>query len=208
MDTPRDKQVLKGIMAILSNISFTSRMEGKISRFSARTACNVLPQHIVCFLFIKQTSQIVRNNCTNIQQHVLTKRITNMRKKKEIQIIAKGRGRLEYAFGDHNTHLCSGGGLESHPRLTDGTLYRTADKYATMKSARKLLLLAPDSFSISLSSCYNYTMDYRVGTAQAVHHHHGKCVNADVALCLPPKTGVPYLVIKLHWSTANGCSFN
>ena len=31
MDTPRDKQVLKGIMAILSNISFTSRMEGKIS---------------------------------------------------------------------------------------------------------------------------------------------------------------------------------
>ena len=217
MDTPRDKQVLKGIMAILSNISFTSRMEGKISRFSARTACNVLPQHIDCFLSIKQTSQIVRNDCTNIQQHVLTKRIINMRKKKEIQIIAKGRGRLmlaaqfpelplllEYAFGDHNTHICSGGGLESHPRLTDGTLYRTADNYATMKSARKLLLLlAPDSFSISLSSCYNYTMDYRVGTAQAVRHHHGKGVNADVALCLPPRTGVPYLVINLHWSTAN-----
>ena len=73
-----------------------------------------------------------------------------------------------------------------------------------MKSARKLLLsLAPDSFSISLSSCYNYTMDYRVGTAQAVRHHHGKGVNADVALCLPPRTGVPYLVINLHWSTAN-----
>ena len=110
---------------------------------------------------------------------------------------------LEYAFGDHNTHICSGGGLESHPRLTDGTLYRTADNYATMKSARKLLLLAPDSFSIFLSSCYNYTMDYRVGTAQAVCHHHGKGVNADVALCLPPRTGVPYLVINLHWSTAN-----
>ena len=55
----------------------------------------------------------MRNDCTNIQQHVLTKRIINMRKKKEIQIIAKGRGRLmlaaqfpelplllEYAFGD------------------------------------------------------------------------------------------------------------
>ena len=151
-------------MAILSNISFTSGMEEKISRFSAQTACNVLPQHIDCFLSIKKTSQIVRNDCTNIQQHALTKRIINMRKKKEIQIIAKGRGRvmlaaqfpelpllLEYAFGDHNTHLCSGGGLESHPRLTDGTLYRTADNYTTMKSARKLLLLlAPDSFSISL----------------------------------------------------------
>ena len=45
-------------------------------------------------------------------------------------------------------------------------------------------------------------MDYRVGTAQAVRHHHGKGVNADVALCLPPRTGVPYLVINLHWSTA------
>lgn len=79
-----------------------------------------------------------------------------------------------------------------------------ADNYATMKSARKLLLsLASDSFSISLSSCYNYTMNYRVGTAHAVRHHHGKGVNADVALCLPPRTGVSNLVINLHWSTAN-----
>ena len=46
-------------------------------------------------------------------------------------------------------------------------------------------------------------MDYRVGTAQAVRHHHGKGVNADMALCLPPRTGVPYVVINLHWSTAN-----
>ena len=40
-------------------------------------------------------------------------------------------------------------------------------------------------------------------TAQAVHHHHGKGVNADVALCLPPRTGVSNLGINLHWSTAN-----
>ena len=78
-------------------------------------------KHATChhssFLSIKKTSQIVRNDCKNIQQHVLTKRIINMRKKKEIQIFVKGRGRLmlaaqfpelplllEYAFGDHNTH--------------------------------------------------------------------------------------------------------
>ena len=94
----------------------------------------MLPQHINSFLSIKKTSQIVRNDCTNAQQCVLTKCIIKIRKMKETQIIAKGRGRLmkatqfpelphllEYAFGDHNTHSCSGGGLESHPRLTDGT---------------------------------------------------------------------------------------
>ena len=217
MDTPRDKQVLKGVMSIIANISFASRLEGKVSRYSSRTACKMLPLHIDNYKSIKKTSQIVRNDLTNIQQYVLTKRIIKMRKMKEIKIINKGRGRLmkitefpelshllEYAFGEHDTRVCSGGGLESHPRLTDGTLYRTADNQTTMKSARRLLLsLAPEGFNISLSSCYNYTMNYRVGTAQAQRHHHGKDVNANVALCLPPRTGVCNLVVNLHWSTAN-----
>ena len=77
-----------------------------------------------------------------------------MRKMKEIQIIAKGRGRLmkateypglsqilEYAFGDYDTHVCSGGGLESHPRLTDGTMYRTADNHTTMKRCKEVIVI-------------------------------------------------------------------
>lgn len=79
---------------------------------------------------------------------------------------------LEYAFGDYDTHISSGGGLESHLRLTDGTLYRSADSWTTMKDARKLLLtFAPLGFMISLSSCYNYTMSYCAGTAQATQHY-------------------------------------
>ena len=65
---------------------------------------------------------------------------------------------LSYAFGEHDVKECGGGGgLEAHPCLTTGTLYRASDN-ATMKKAREILLsLAPKGFSISLSSCFNYT---------------------------------------------------
>ncbi len=52
--------------------------------------------------------------------------------------------------------------MEAHPRLTTGTLYRALDNVTTMKSARDILLsLAPSGFQISLSSCYDYTENYR-----------------------------------------------
>jgi hypothetical protein len=111
---------------------------------------------------------------------------------------------LEYAFGERDIRTEGGGGLESHPRLTAGTLYRGADNATTMKQARELILsLAPAAFNISLSSCYNYTENYRKGSAMAKRHHAGKGVNANISLKLPPRTGVQQLVINLHWTTAN-----
>ena len=63
----------------------------------------------------------------------------------------------------------SGGGLESHPRLTTGTLYH-----------REILLsLSPQAFQILLSSCYNYTEN---GSAQAKRHHEGRGVNPPLSL--------------------------
>ena len=46
-------------------------------------------------------------------------------------------------------------------------------------------------------------MNHRVGTAQAIWHHHGKDVNAAVSLHLPPRIEAEQLVINLHWSTSN-----
>ena len=70
-----------------------------------------------------------------------------------------------------------------------------------MKRAREILLsLAPQGFNICLSSCYNYTNNYRRGSLQAVWHHAGKGINA---LKIPPRVGVPQLVVNLHWSTSN-----
>ena len=138
-------------------------------------------------------------------------------RQKNIRTIAEGRGRklkcsqfpelatvLEYAFGERDIHTEGGGGLESHPRLTTGTLYRGADNATTMKQARELILaLAPTAFNISLSSCYNYTENYRKGSEMAKRHHAYKGVNANISLKLPPRTGVQQLVINLHWTTAN-----
>lgn len=89
---------------------------------------------------------------TTIQQHQLTERIISARKLKEIRTISQGRGRklkanefpelatvMSYAFGELE------GGLEAHPRLTTGTVYRVSDNVMTMWKAREVLLsVAPE----------------------------------------------------------------
>ena len=82
---------------------------------------------------------------------------------------------LEYAFGESDRIDRGGGGLESHPRLTDTVLYRSADSNTIMQDARETILaLAPKEFSISLSSCFNYTQNYKEYTYRAKPHHSGK----------------------------------
>ncbi len=73
-----------------------------------------------------------------------------------------------------------------------------------MRNARETILaLAPRGFDICLSSCYNYTQNFKVGTCQAKRHHSGKGINACISLHKPPRTGVEQFVINLHWSTQN-----
>jgi hypothetical protein len=101
------------------------------------------------------------------QQSALTERIISKWKVKETLHVKPGRGRklkceenlnlpplLEYAFMES--------GIQSHPCLTVDTLYRTPDSNVYIKEARELLLAMSDpSFSISLSSCCNYTQNYK-----------------------------------------------
>ncbi|MCG8623043.1 MAG: hypothetical protein MJE68_13740, partial [Proteobacteria bacterium] len=96
---------------------------------------------------------------------------------------------LMYAFGEIDAR--HSGGLEVHPRLTNGTLYWFSGSAMIMKTAREILLsLARKGFTISLSAYYNYTENFRVGSAQAKHHYAGKGVNAQLPLRMPPRTGV------------------
>ena len=190
-DTPRDKQLIKGLIAELTSITFTAKLQGIESRQGTRSAKSALKCNLKHYTDIQRTSQTVRSDLTVKQQHRLIQRIISARKVKEIRTIAEGRGRklksseypelaavLEYAFGQLDV-ASGGGGLEAHPRLTTGTLYRAADSATTMRKARETVLsLAPQGFSISLSACYNYTENYRKGTAQAQRHHFGKGVNA------------------------------
>ncbi len=98
---------------------------------------------------------------------------------------------MEYAFGESDRVERGGGGLESHPRLTDTILYRAADSNTIMKDARETILaLVPNDFNISLSSCFNYTQNYKEGTYQAKCHHSGRGINACISLHKPLRIGV------------------
>lgn len=81
------------------------------------------------------------------------------------------------------------GGMEAHPRLTTTTIFRHQQNNLFMWQARERILLhSPDFFKISLSSCYNYTMNYRERSRAAAQHHHGKNINADISLKRPPRS--------------------
>ena len=216
VDTHRDKQVLKALIAEVSDIAFTAKLQGIQSRSGTRNAKQNVRNNLEKYQAIRTTSQIVRNDMTNRQQRQLTERIISTTKLKELRTIAPGRGRklkyekfpemaavLEHAFGECDIKE-GGGGLEAHPRLTNETLYRTSDNVTSMRKAREILLaFAPDGFHISLSACYNYTENYRSGSTQAKRHHEGENVNAKVSLRKPPRTGVEQLIVNLHWSTTN-----
>ena len=217
MDTPRDKLVMKGLIGELTNNNtFTSSLLGLKSRRGVTSAREKLHSHLSQYQQICKTSQTVRNDLTTQQQYKLTQRIISRRKLNEIKVISEGRGRklkitefpelsavLTFAFGEYDMRE-GGGGLEAHPRLTIGTMYKSSDSVLTMKRAREILLsCAPQGFRISLSACYNYTENYRAGSKQASQHHAGKDVNASLSLRKPPRTGVEHLVVNLHWTTAN-----
>ena len=217
LDSHRDRQILKALIAELTNTSFAAKLQGLKSRKGTKSATSSVRSHLKLYTDIRTTSQIVRNDLTISQQQKLTERIISARKVNEVKTIAEGRGRklkskefpelaavLSYAFGEYDVRECGGGGLEAHPRLTTGTLYRASDNATTMKRARDIMLsYAPDEFKISLSSCYNYTENFRKGSRQAKQHHVGQGVNADISLKKPPRTGVQQFVVNLHWSTAN-----
>ena len=102
-------------------------------------------------------------------------RILQKMKLEKLRHVFQGRGRklkseefpflagvLEFAFGEGDRVERARGGLKSHPRLTDTVLYRAADSNTIMKHAREIVLaLAPEGFNICLSSCFNYTQNYR-----------------------------------------------
>ena len=146
----------------------------QITRYNAR---DELRTKISQFQEIRKTSGVVRNDMTNEQQWRLTKRIIEHCKKKEAKRPQQfdNRGHklkveefpemskiTESVFESGSTDDKLGGGLESHPRLITATRYRTPDNLTFMRQARKILLeFGPPNFTVSLSSCYNYTENYK-----------------------------------------------
>ena len=110
---------------------------------------------------------------------------------------------MEYTFGEGDRLHRSGGGLEAHPKLLDTTLYKALDNATSMKQAKEFISAINPDFKISLSTLYNYTMNYKKGTHQAKAHHHDKGITANISLHRPPTTAEAKHPINAHWSTAN-----
>ena len=67
-----------------------------------------------------------------------------------------------------------------------------------------LLSLAPEDFSIGLSTCYNYTQNFRKRMLEAKRHHESRGIDACVLLHKAPDTApTKDLVIDVHWSSSN-----
>lgn len=168
------------------------------------------------FKNVEKESLVVRNDMTAVQQYAFSLRKRKAMKDIAIRNIAKGSGRrlkceefpelalcLEYAFGEGDRLHRSGGGLEAHPKLLDTTLYKALDNATTMKQAKEFISAVNPDLKISLSTLYNYTMNYKKGTHQAKAHHHGKGITAYISLHKPPTTAETKHPINAHWSTAN-----
>jgi hypothetical protein len=213
MDTKRDRDTAIALLERITSVKFVSqKLLGVTKKSRVQNCRDSLVSNLNTHRNIKHTSQVVRNDMTNRQQRYVGLRIANKRKLKEILHINPGRGRilkcvenpqlvplLEYAFME-----CDRGGLQSHPRLTTDTLYRTPDCNIDMQKARELVVaMADPNFKISLASCYNYTQNYKKNTFQARRHHDGKGINACISFHRPPRIGVAKFVINLHWSSSN-----
>lgn len=140
---------MKVLFTELTRGKFTAKLQSLQSKQETLSAKTALASSILIYADIKKkTSQIVRNDLITLQQHHLTQQIINSRKVKQIRRIVEGRDRKlkseefpelniapEYALGALDTQK-GGGGLESHPRLTTGTLYRGGQCYHNATSQR------------------------------------------------------------------------
>ena len=221
LDSKRDRDALNTILTKITSAKFMANLANVQDRRSLQRSKDLTVLNLHLF---EQMKNDVEHKNVDETDKLTTEgkrrkkyRLLQKMKMEKLRHIFKGRGRnlksdefpdlagiLEFAFGESDRVDRAGGGLESHPRLTDTVLYRAADNNTIMKHARETILaLAPEDFSISLSSCFNYTQNYREGTYQAKRHHAGRGINACLSLHKPPRTGVEQFVINLHWSTQN-----
>lgn len=207
-------------MAKITSVKCVMSLSRVQDRRSTRSARDLVVSNLV--KYEQMASELTlsdkdQETLTPKQQRRKFNRILEKEKLKNLRHVFEGRGRilkcdefpelagiLEFVFGEGDRLDRAGGGLESHPRLTDTVLYRAANNSTIMREARETILaLAPEGFDISLSSCFNYTQNYKSGTYQAKRHHAGRGINACISLHKPPRTGVEKFVVNLHWSTQN-----
>ena len=118
-----------------------------------------LNHDIVHFKGIEKEALTVRNDMTTQQQNKFSRLLLRKLKIKQLNSrIAEGRGHklkceefpelpalLEFAFGDGDRLRQGGGGLETHSKLYNETMYKASDNMTIMREALDLVhSLAPE----------------------------------------------------------------
>lgn len=198
LDSKRDRDTVKAILTQITSAKFMGKLANVQDRRSFQYSKGTVARNLQLFEEMKSEIQVIDPSMTEEAKRRKRDRLLQAMKLEKLRHVFKGRGRklkceefpdltgiLEFAFGESDRVDRAGGGLESHPRLTDTVLYRAADSNTIMKQARETILaLAPEGFSISLSTCFNYTQNYREGTYQARRHHSGRGILTHVYPCI------------------------
>ncbi|KAJ7386201.1 hypothetical protein OS493_010594 [Desmophyllum pertusum] len=223
LDNKRDRDTIKFLLTKITSATFMAKLQGTSNNHSLQNCSLTLPGKLQKFGAImleltekKNLAELLPNEKRGpirrqrdlIKECELRHRFQSGQiagRKLKIEEFPDISAILEYEFGEGDRVKRGGGGLESHPKLTNDILYRAADNMTNMIDARRALLaLAPEDFSISLSSCYNYTQNFRKGTLEAKRHHEGRGINACISLHKAPDTAkIKDLVVDVHWSSAN-----
>ena len=215
LDTKRDRDTVKFLLTRVTSVNFMAKLQGisnkksipgKLEKFATamnhldekKELVNLAPNEKRGFLRRQKELLKEREFRHHYKSHI-------SRRKLKVEEFPDIAAIIEYEFGDGDRLKRGGGGLESHSKLENDTLYRAADNKTNMADARlALLALAPEDFSISLSCCYNYTQNFRKGTHEARRHHEGLGINACVSLHKAPDTApIKDSVVNVHWSSAN-----
>lgn len=211
LDSKRDRDTVKAILTQITSAKFMGKLANVQDKRSFQYSKGTIAHNLQLFEDMKSEIQVIDPSMTEEAKRKKRNRLLQAMKLEKLRHVFKGRGRKlkceefpDLTFGESDHVHRAGGGLESHPRLTDTVLYRAADSNTIMKQARETILaLAPEGFSISLSTCFNYTQNYHEGTYQARRHHSGRGINACLSLHKPPRIGVEQFVVNVHWSTQN-----
>ncbi|CAB3980518.1 Hypothetical predicted protein [Paramuricea clavata] len=218
LDSKRDRDTLNAILTKITSVNFMSKLANVQDKRLFQCSQDQVSLNVQLFEEMKRNiEQSADPILTGEQARRKKYRMLQKMKLEKLQHMFKGRGRLlksdqfpdlagvlQFCFGEGDRIDRAGGGLESHPRLIDTVLCCPADSNTIMKHTRETVLaLAPKGFNISLSSCFNYTQNFKEGMYQAKRHHSGKGNNACLSLHKPPRIGNEQYVVNLQWSTHN-----
>ena len=153
LDSKRDRDTVKAILTQITSAKFMGKLSNVQDKRSFRHSKGIVARNLELFEDMKNEIQVTDPLMTEEAKRKKRNRLLQSMKLEKLRHVFKGRGKklkseefpdlagiLEFAFGESNRVDRAGGGLESHPRLTDTVLYRAADSNTIMKHARETIL--------------------------------------------------------------------